>query len=116
MVINLKEHKVDFKGESVPIVKVKSGHSCIRFRNFNMREKDKFYAMITIGEKQMYDYKTLYRIHDNLGHPSQAVMERMFTIAEKDEKEALKKVYEKCATCLIHRRPKSRPKVDGSED
>ena len=112
MVINLANQSVTFRGETVPIVKVKSGHSCIRFGNFDLREKDEYYAMVTMEEKKKrYDYKTLYKIHDILGHPSQSVMERMFTLAEKEEKEDLKKVYDRCATCLIHRRTKPRPKV-----
>ena len=111
MIINLEKQKVSFKGESVPIVKVRSGHSCIRFGNFDMREKDEYYAMITMKEHQKYDYKTLYKIHDVLGHPGKTVMERMFDLAGREEKEALQKVYDKCATCLIHRRPKTRPKV-----
>ena len=114
MIINLKDQKVTFKEETVPIFKVKSGHSCIRFGNFDMREKDEYYAMVTVDETKRYDYQTLKKIHDNLGHPSQGVMERMMTAAgkmEKEEKDLVKKLYEKCATCLIHRKSKSRPKV-----
>ena len=111
MIINLKNQTASFRGETVPIIKVKSGHSCVQFGNFDLREKDEYYAMVTLDESKRYDYKTLLKIHDVLGHPSKSTMEKMFDIAEREEKEDLQKVYDKCATCLIHRRSKPRPKV-----
>ena len=48
MIINMKEQSVNFKGESVPLIKTNTGHAAITFQNFDMREKDEFYAMVTL--------------------------------------------------------------------
>ena len=71
MIINMKEQNVNFKGESVPLIKTNTGHAAIIFQNFDMREKDEFYAMVTLDHKRnqvSYSYEQLKKIHDNLGH------------------------------------------------
>ena len=117
MIINMKERTVIFEGETVPIIKTKTGHAAIKFDNFDMREKDEFYAMVTLNPEESqvsYSYDQLKKIHDNLGHPSRPVMEKMLDSAKsfnKDEKESLNKLYAKCSTCFIHKKSKPRPKV-----
>ena len=116
MIIDMRKRSVAFKGENVPLLKTKTGHAAIEFNNFQMRDKDEFYAMVTLPEKDKvsYNYQQLKKIHDNLGHPSKPVMEKMLDSANsftKNEKECLNKLYEACATCFIHKKSKPRPKV-----
>ena len=114
MIINLGEQSVRFKNSKVPIIKAKTGHTCIKFENFDMREQDEFYAMVTMPEKEKYDHAKLKKIHENLGHPNQVVMEKMLNEAgdfNQNEKEILNKIYKSCATCFIHKKSKARPKV-----
>lgn len=114
MIIDLGEQSVTFKGRKVDIIKAKTGHTCIKFENFDMREKDEFYAMVTMPENEKYDYAKLKKIHENLGHPNQTVMEKMLQEAgdyTQNEKELLNKIYKSCSTCFIHKKSKARPKV-----
>ena len=85
------------------MIKTNTGHAAITFQNFDMREKDEFYAMVTLDPKRnqvSYSYEQLKKIHDNLGHPSQQVMEKMLDSAKsfnKNEKHCLNKLYDTCA-------------------
>ena len=114
MVIDMADNSVQMFQQTVKMVNVPSGHSALIVKPYNMDKANEFYSFVAGPEKEEYDIKKIRHIHEQLGHPSQATMEMMFRNANiKDDniKSLLNKTYESCATCMIHRKSKAKPKV-----
>ena len=114
MIINMANNTINMFGHEIEMVNVPSGHSALVIEPFNLNRAEEFYSFVTMPENTVYNFKKLKHIHEQLGHPSQSTMETMLknaNILNQEIKEIISKLYKSCATCLIHRKAKTRPKV-----
>ena len=114
MVINMSNNTIKMFGQEVDMIDVPSGHSAINVEAFNMKKLDEFYSFVTVSGSEPYNFKRIQHIHEQLGHPSLSTMQTMLknaSILNENIKALLIKVYQSCATCAIHRKAKTRPKV-----
>ena len=114
MIINMANNSIDMFGQKFDMVNVPSGHSAVVIEPYNLSKADEFYSFVTLEENTEYDLKKIKHIHEQLGHPGRHTMEIMLRNAgflNMNMKTTLNKLYETCATCFIHKKAKTKPKV-----
>ena len=114
VIIDIANDQATFFDKKIRLQENDAGHYIIKLQDYQY--DDKHCSVMWSGEGKTDDelMQDLKRMHAGLGHPSQETFERMLRNDGSFNKNVhfiLNKLYEKCMTCLKHKKSKSIPKV-----